>query len=646
MHNDVQLMLLGGLAGSLYALLALGLVVVYRSSGVLNLGHGAVATFGTYSFLHAVNAWAWPTWLSIVFGIVASTALGTAFQWLIIRRLRQAPALARLVSTLGLLVFTTGAVYMVFGDELPQPTRILPTGRFVLPVGSPGFVVPHDRLILAAMATVVSGVLWFVYRSTRFGKASRAAADNERAAALLGLDWARIEAVNWAIGSALAGLAGVSLSLIMQPSAESFTSILIFAIAAALAGNFRSYALLLVTAVVLGAAQSVLLSRGGQLKDLTGMEGWGSALPLLVIIGSVLLGGRVVAVKGSLDVQRLPRATRSTRPLPTAAAVLGIGALWYAFAPLGWVDPSTGSVIGAVMALSLVVVTGYGGQLSLAQMTFAGFGAFVAARLATDVGVPFPLPILLGGLAAVPVGALIGAPAVRVRGVSLAVVTLGAAVVMDVMFFTNRSLTGADRGLAVRPASLFGIDLSSTSAPRAFGWAMLVVAVAAATGVAFLRSSSLGTRLLALRANERAAAAVGMSVARTKLLAFAIGALVAGVAGGMYGYRSMQVSWSSFGFMTSIALVSVAYVGGVASVRGAAIAGLLINGGLVGHLLRFDGTARHIMDLLTGLGVMLAVVNHPDGFAGLPRQFRDAVGHRRSSSVRREAPMSLGGVEA
>ncbi|MFC5750808.1 ABC transporter permease subunit [Actinomadura rugatobispora] len=630
MHANIQLLILGAAAGTLYALLASGLLIVFRSSRVLNFAHGAIATVGAYSYLFLIHELGWPKIPAVVGGVLASTAVGVAFDLLFMRRLRHADPLARLVCTLGLMVLIHALIHPVFGKEDPVPVQLFPTDTLRLPFGEPAFIIGLDRVILIVITVVICALLWALYAFTPFGRATRAAADNERAAQLLGVPPQRLEMLNWALGSALAGLAGIFLSTLQQPSLNAYTQVLVTAIAISLVAGFRSFGLLVVVGTVLGSCSALLLRYSQRLAEATGVPGWDQALPLLVIIGAVVIGGRSVVPKGAETSRSLPPARLPERPWRWAAVAAAAGVPWFLLAPIGLVDPTTVSLIIAVALMSLVVLTGYCGQISLGQMTVAAVGALGAGRVLEHVGLTPPLALLAGGLLAVPVGFLVGLPAVRVRGVNLAVVGLSVAIVMDATVFSSERLTGAGLGLKYPTASVFGIDMNGITQQRAFGIFTLVITVLAGAFVLYVRRSPLGARFLAVRANERGAAAQGLSVGATKLQAFAIAAFIAGVAGALLGYRSQQIAWASFEFFTSITLVSVLYLGGITSVGGCVLGGLLLaNGGLMAHVFSFSGHAHTIVNVLSGLGVMSIVIMHPEGLAGVPRQIAEALRGRR-----------------
>lgn len=629
MHIDIQLAIAGLGAGAAIALLAQGLVLIYRGSGVLNFAHGAIATFGTYVYIEARTVHSFPMGLAIIAGMAAAAAIGAAFQALVVRRLRHAPVLAKVVATLGLLVLLQSLIKPIFGDKIPKAPPIIGKGTFTLPLGSPQFKIGQDRLWLLVFAIIISGVLWGFYRWTRFGIATRATADNERATSLLGYSPSRISMINWAVGSALGALAGILLSPIVQVTPVFYTTVTIAAIAAALLGGFRSFSITLAGGIFIGCTQAVLLSHADELQRWTRLGGWPEALPFFIVAGVIIARGRAIPLRDMGRVDSLPIAGSSSRTRSLGASVVGLvaGIGWFLILPGRWADPLTATLISALLCLSLVVLTGFVGQISLAQMSFAGLGGFAASKFAVDLNFPFPLPLLCGALSAVPLGLLIGAPAVRVRGLSLAVVTLGAALALESMLFANYSLTGGAQGTKFPAAKLGPFDLNGVTHPKAYGIFTLVTVLLVCLAVSELRRRPLGLQFLAVRANERGASAIGTSLRDSKLIAFSIAAAIAGLAGGLIGYRSLQLSYNSFLIFQSILLVSLAYLGGIASVSGALVAGCLAGGGVLDFVLRTyvfnsaDLTNRWL-PIFTGATLIINVVMYPGGLVTIPSVMR------------------------
>ena len=616
MHTDISLAIAGLGTGGAVALMTVGLVAIYRGSGVLNFAQGGIATMAAYVFIRFYYTWRLPLGVGIAAGVLIATAIGVLFQLLVIRPIADAPVLTKIVGTLGLLVVLVNLVPPIFGNGLPPPLQFLPDRRLELPVGSPRFGLGEDRLIIAVMAVAAAAALWALYRFTRFGVATRAATDNERAAILLGHSPQRLAVINWALGSALAGLAGILLASLVQLTPGFYTELMIAVLAAALVGGFQSFGLAVGAAIIIGSAQAVLSAYDVTLQNATGVPGWSQVLPFVVIVLVLVLRGRSIPERGFLLNRPLPKVPQR-QPIWFLPVVAAAGVAWYALMPGDWADPMTASLIGAVVFLSFVVIVGYVGQISLVQMGFAGVGALVVVKVATAAGLPFPVPILAGAAAAVPLGLLVGLPALRVRGLNLAVITLGAAFTLDQTLFSDPTLTGMDTGLVVPAPRLFGIPLNSVTNARAFGIFVLAVFLLAALLVTLVRRSSVGMRFLAIRANERGAAAAGISVIGIKLAAFSLAGAIAGVAGGLMAYRDLNVSFAGFTDLASITYLSLAYLGGITSVGGALTAGvLLVSGGVASHLFGTGAFSTTWIPVLSGLGTMLIVVTQPEGMAG------------------------------
>ena len=642
----VQFLLLGIGAGAIYAAIALGLLLTYRSSGVINFAHGAAAMYGAYVFVGLrvdgdlllplpgavgrIHLHTLPTAAAAALAIAATTLLELGVYFVVFRPLRDAPALSRLVASVGVMVSLQAIVTLQYGADAVSVPRILPA----TPLHLGSVVLPSDRLWLAAIVIGATAAVSALYRFTRFGLASRAAGEDETALALTGWNPDRVAAANWALAGALAGGAGVLAGPIVTADPVTFTLLIVPALAAALLGGFSSFGVTTAAGLGLGMVQSVLIEVQAHASWLPA-TGVGTALPLLVIVVAAMTRGALMPARGQLVERRLPfvsAAPRSPWPgvIATAVGVALVFALHGDYR-LALVN----SLIGALVCLSIVVVTGYLGLLSLAQMAFAGVAGFALTRMQDPIGLPFPVDAIVAATLAAIAGLVIALPALRVRGPSLAVVTLAGALAIESLLFESPTLTGGFAGTPVRAPSLAGHGLGpgrgGAGYPHA-GFALLVLAiiVAAAVGVAALRGSPLGRRMLAVRAHERATEALGVSVTMTKLVGFAASAFLAGVAGVLIGWEQGQLSFGSFDVFASLALVAVAYVGGIGRLSGALLAGCLVAGGLLFVALdNAFGLGRYQL-LASGVAVVVAIVLAPDGIAGaLSRFFRRAEGLRR-----------------
>jgi branched-subunit amino acid ABC-type transport system permease component len=626
MHGDVQLIIAGLGSGAAYALLAVGLVVIFRGSGVLNFGQGAVASLSAYLFLYlSIDKHVFKVGAALI-AIAVAAGLGMIFQALVMKRLSRAPALAKVVATLGLLVALTAAIPLLFSDKTRPPVPMFSSGILTIPIGHPRFFIPYDRLWLVVIACGLTLILWLVYRYTIFGKATRAVSENERAVASLGYSPNTIALVNWALGSMLAGVAGVLLAGLINLDQTTLTLVMIAAIASSLLGGFRSFGITLAAAFGLSALQSELIKYSPQLTRTTTIVGWGDIAPFFVILVFMIVRGAPIPLRGSLTELRLPTVPVVRRPLRAAAITFGVGVALYATVSGTWADALSVTMIGGLACLSLVVLVGFLGQVSVVQMALAGLGAFWASIAAQSWGLPFPLPVLIGSLLAVPFGLVAAVPALRVRGINLAVLTISAALALDASFFTDVRLSA---GARFPRAALGSFNLSGVQHPKVYGIFVLACSVLLGLGVVYLRKSPLGVRFLALRANERGASSLGVSLVRTKLMGFALAAFIAGVAGGLAGYRSQTLSYDTFGAFQSLLVVAFAYLGGIGTAIGAFIAGSLLPGGLFAHIFNVQGNAARALEALGGVGVMVTTVLHPDGLALLPRDVAERIRGRR-----------------
>lgn len=618
----------------MYAAIAMGLVLVHRATGVVSVAQGALAMYLTYGYAELRDAGdlVLPVvgvpdridlggplgfWPALGLTLLVAVLLGLLVHRAVFRPLRGAPPLASVVASVGLMLVLQGLATMQFGSANRFVAPVLPDR----PVELLGVTVPADRFLLAGLVVLVALALGALYRWTRFGLATRAAAEDERALALLGWSPDRVAAANWVLASVLAALGGVLVAPITALNPLSYSLFVVPALAAALVGGLRSFTATTAAALALGMAQSELVKLGadhGWLRDLNLRAG----LPFLVVVLVMVARGMLVPERGAVAALRLPTAGLPRHPA-RATLLGGVGGV-VALALLGggWRLALVHSAVAAVVCLSVVVLTGYVGQISLAQLALAGVAGFGLSKVQGGWGVPFPLAPVLAVLGATAVGLLVGLAARRVRGVDLAVVTLAAGVAVEELVFRNQALTGGLAGTGVPPPTLGPLDLGISGAdpsayPRlAFALLVLAVLVVACVGVAVLRRGRLGRRMLAVRANERAAAAAGVDVVRTKLLAFLFASVLAGVAGTLLGYEQERLSFDSFSAFASLTVLSAAYVGGVGRVSGALLGGLLVPGGLALTALDRWGPTADADLLTTGLAVLVAAVLVPEGLTG------------------------------
>jgi ABC-type branched-subunit amino acid transport system ATPase component/ABC-type branched-subunit amino acid transport system permease subunit len=612
----LRFLLIGCGTGGIYAVIALGVVLIYRGSGVINFANGGIAFVGaaayyeTYAHIGKEGG--------IILGIGAAAIVGVMMQVLIMRPLRKASPLVRVIATLAVMSGIEAWAILKYNTDVsnvPFVPSILPTGALHL---TQGIVIGADRLIILAIAVGLTAILTAVYKYTRFGIATTGVAENEMATSTLGWSPELIATTNWAVGGALAGMAGVLLLPIVGLSGGAFTLTIVPVLAAALVGGFASFPLTLVGALIIGILES-------ESTHYISTPGWSTAIPLLAVTGILVFRGRALPLRSHLT-DRLPRVGSGRIPWRVVAVIgsLYVVSLWF-FTAAWWTAVFT-SALAAIVALSVVVITGYGGQISLAQLTLAGVASLIASRLADAAHLSFVPAFVLGVVLIIPVGLVIALPAVRVRGVNLAVITLSLAAAVNAVVFSNPQYTGGlDPGTVVPEPKIFGYSLDSIKHPNRYATFAVILLLICGVAVANLRRGRTGRRLIAVRGNERAAASLGLSVPYSKLYAFAVGAGIAGVAGSLLAFQYHNVSYTGYDPLSSVNSVVQLVIGGLGFIGGAFITGQNAVNGVgqeaANHVISFSGDA---LLLILSLSVIVVLIFQPDGIVAKMAERKEA----------------------
>jgi branched-chain amino acid transport system permease protein len=636
--------------------LGLGLVVTFQGSNVVNFGIGAMATWTAYVYADLLDgAYPFPipglpdryhfgggdiglTW-ALLLALATGAGIALLVYLLVFRPLRKAPALAKVVASVGLIIVFTSLVDRRFSDKTTiRVNAILPREPITI---TRDLTVPRDGLWLAAIVIVIAAVLWATSKYTKVGLVTKAAAENEKGAVLLGFSPDFLAAMSFIVAALVTGLIAILAAPMIQLGSAVYTfGFLVPALGAALIGKFRFVWPTVITGFAIGMVQSTFTKMQ---SDISWFPKYGAreGLPFIVIIIVMVTLGERLPERGSVDTWRLP-AVPPARINP-AIVIVPIAAAVFALLFLGplFRGAIMTTVIAAVLALSLVVLTGFGGQTSLAQVAFAGVAGFSLSKLAFQWGVPFPIAPLLAALIATAFGALLGLPALRLRGTNLAIVTLAGGVAMSEFIFKNPKYVGdaSSGGAKVPHPKLFNWDfalvLGSKSSRPIFGIFLVAVLVVVALAVTNLRRSATGRKILAIRSNERAASAVGISVASTKMTVFMLSSFIAGVAGCLTAYRFGSISEVSYGVVASLTALAVAYLGGITSVSGAITAGLVATSGVV-----FFGASKITSRfgtwevLIGGVLLIFTAVQNPEGIAGA---IRTQVGEARRKREQKSA---------
>lgn len=587
MTTFLALTLVGLVVGCIYALTACGLVVTYTTSGVFNFAHGAIGMLAAFTYWQFSVDWGLPAPLALALVLlVLAPVLGAVVERFLVRPLYGAPIGVTLVVTLGLLITLLGVANVAWPPT--GSTRVLPKFFEGQTLTVFSLVISYNELLVIAMAGAVAVGLRSFFSRTRTGIAMRAVVDDPELAALAGTNPERVSQLSWALGASLASLAGILLAPLVTLDILGLTLLVINGYAAAMVGRLRSLPLTVAGALTIGLLSSLTLgyAPSGFVNNVK------PALPMFVLFAAVLFLKQERVRTGSLAGVRLPRTP--SRREASAGGGLFLAGVWLVSGQLGAGDLATlgrGLVLGFII-LSLVVLAGFGGQVSLCQLTFVGLGAFAMGKLGGGL-------VGLAGAVALPAfaGALVALTVVRLRGLYLALATLAFAQAMDLVFFGK--LLGSGGSLAVQRLPLPLLDVENE---RTYALVLAVIFVLGALGVLELRRRAFGRRLVALNDSPAACATMGISVATTKLIVFTGSAALAGLGGALFGGLNGSVSPNDFLLLNSLVLLLLATLGGLYTVSGAMLAALFYASFPILQN-RFPGLGQ-VNYLLTGLGAL------------------------------------------
>ncbi|HXH96085.1 MAG TPA: hypothetical protein VNH40_02650, partial [Gaiellaceae bacterium] len=536
----------------------------------------------------------------------------------------------------------------------PQP-RVLPTGTTTVFQTT----VPVDRLILPGIVLAATLVLSLVFKFSRFGVATRAASENEVGAMLQGLSPDRLALANTLLATVVAGALGVLAASITQLDSTALPLQVVPALTAALFASFTSFWIAALVGLAIGMLENILYyfqtfswfptDHGFALPGVQPL------LVFLLMVVALFVRGTSLPSRGELVEQRLPLAPRAERLGRTAVVAAVVAVVALIVLPYDFRQALVTSLLATIMCLSLVVITGFVGQISVVQLALAGVSGFIISHLAVDHGVGFPWGMLIGALGATVCGLVTAVSALRVRGVALAVVTLAAAVALEQFVFVNTTWGGGSSSSPV-PEPKLGIDLGPYGPFKGldgklpspvFGFFVVGVTLLLGLLVANVRRSNLGQRMLAVRSNERAAAAAGINVRNVKLAAFGISSFIAGLGGALYGYNFSSVAVTRFSALTALGLIAFAYVGGITMVSGAVLAGLISVEALVPYALeKWFGISGNWALLFGGLALIVTLFQNPEGVAGATYRKRQLKRKRREPGGPGARILALTGEDA
>ncbi|MGA4542361.1 ABC transporter permease subunit [Uniformispora flossi] len=589
----IDLALAGLGVGAIAALAAVGLITSYRATGVFNLGFGALAMLIAYLLWQQVRVWSWPVVPAALFDVfVVAPLFGLLLDRFVFRGLqrRGAGPAEMLAASLGVLVMLLGIAILTWGTESRlDPPTLFPAGTVELWDGA---TVSESALAELGVVVGIALVVAVVTRYTRFGADLRAVVDRRELAELTGVAADRVSAVGWAFGSMLAGLTGILLAPHLRLDPFGLTLLVLETIGVAVAARLASLPVAILVAVAIGVGQSELtrVQLEGRAQNM--LQALQSNLFVVVLLLALLLLPRMVEVGERGTYMRIPAGNGARLP-----------ALWWLPYPVLLAVPlvlSTEHLQSAqqvpalaIVFVSLVIVTGFAGQVSLGQAGYAGLGALIAASLMSGKffgfgEVPGLLALLLGALLVIPVGLVTGWPAIRRRGLALALSTFAVAAVVSRFVFAQPIFT---TGLRLdHPWPFEGEHAFYVLELMCLGLTLLLVRR--------LHAGRLGRMLIAMRDSEGGAAASGIDVPGLKVFVFAVSAGVAALGGALLGMSGRAFDAQTFDPIQGLIWFAAVVVFGVDSAAGAVLAAALIVG-------LDSGTQQGVSVIVVGAGAIL-----------------------------------------
>lgn len=638
--------------GAVYALIALGFVLTYKTSGVFNLAFGAQAYVSAALFFHAREEWGWATAPALILSVfVLAPLIGLLLERLIFRHLRTASAVAKLVVTIGLSVALPALFGLIVDFQAVAgrtPEGIVPDGASVFydPFGVYAF--SRDELVALGVAVVGMLGLAALFRFTALGLAMRAVVESPRMTELAGIRSDRVSAFAWALSSVFAGMAGVLIAPRFNTLvAADYFNLVVVAIAAAALGRLVSLPRALAGGLALGifiALLNTFLPRwsadNAWLQAI--QENLTPAVPFVVLFGVLVLWPAIGRTREAADplasVDPPPpslAATTRSAGMTVATRVFALGfflvvsLVVFFRADDSWIFLVTQAVILATIFLSITVITGFAGQISLCQGAFAAIGGFTVFQFVDRYDTSVLVAAFIGAAVAAACGALLSLPVLRLGGIWFAIATLAFAFFFDAVMVKLSWIGGGDTAL-----------LEGTRVPRptigpwdfandlSFLALAVVVFVLVGMAVIQIREGTVGRTLRALRGSEVAAASIGISPARARIVAFGVSAFIAGLGGAMLAMQQQNVNYpSNFAPFAAMFWLVLVVALGSRTVEGAAIAGasfalfapLVLRGDLFAWILRSPDRIPGVFPIspewrfvLFGL-LAIQFAHHPEG---------------------------------
>lgn len=639
---------LGLVNGLIIGFLAVGLVLVYRANGFLNLAHAQFGVVSSLLLSKMVLDWHFNWWVAFVLSIPVGSLEAVLVYRVIVRRLQ-----ARTKSTVVLLLASIGVTnFLLMFDYIPSvgpsTAHFYKAGGFPLPFNAHirigNVTLLGDSLLTVILIPVLVLGLAFVLRYTTLGRMIRAAAANRNEARLCGVSVNRVSTMVWAGAGAMSAITailaargeGAGVASAVTGASQGFgPELLLLALGAAALGGFRSIPLALVGGVGLGVAQELTLTESGS-------AGTASVVVFVLILIVVLLRSRAIAsafggsttVLEDLPPMKIPERIATMTVVRYRSVMLAGFAVFVAvIAPFVPGIHSVGHrfllvmiLVFALMSISLTILISWGGQVSLGHMAVLGVGSYMAARLCNHE-TSLVVMLLVGGVVAALVTVIIGIPALRIRGLTLAVTTLGLAVVAPQWLYTQKWFAAtSETNLVINQSPRIAVGLPRPQSMLTIYFVTIGLIVLVVGAVNGFRRSRAGRILIAVRDNERSAASFGISPESAKLTALALSGFIAGLAGVIFALANQNVTTSQFSPDLSLSLLAVPVIGGLGSISGSLLGAVALYVPIyflapeLTSIFGSDGAETGLQLLLTGIGLPFILIAYPNGLAAAARR--------------------------
>ncbi|HEX9683538.1 MAG TPA: ABC transporter permease [Acidimicrobiales bacterium] len=567
MSNLLPFVVVGLASGALYGLAGTGLVLTYKTSGVFNFAHGAVASAGAYAFyeLRTQRGLPWPVAAALCL-VVVGPAMGLGLERLG-RALADASSAMRVVATVGLMLAIQGGLQMLYGTTTRTFDPFLPTTTFRLF----GVVIGWDQVLVVVVAlAATAGLAWF-FRKSPLGMAMRAVVDDRDLLELSGTSSVLVSQAAWAIGSTFAVATGVLIAPSLGLDAILLTLLVVQAFGAAAVGAFSSLARTFAGGLVIGVLAAITQRYVGDVPTLIGVP---ASLPFIVLFVALLIQ-RTPHVSERLQVARDNLTIGVSRSSTTLVGAVLAGVAVIALPSL--VGPRlpiyTQGVVFVLVFLSLGLLVRTSGQVSLCHAGFVAVGAAAFAHLTSGAGLPWLIALVAAGCVTVPIGALVAIPAIRLSGVHLALATFGFGILLQRLAYPSAAMFGTFGFRSASRPALPGLDLTTDA--RFYAVAVIVVALCT-TAIVVLRRGRLGRLLLAMSDSPAGLEATGVSVNTARVLVFCAAAFFAGIAGALFSAATGSADQNSYDAFASLLWLAVLAISGRGPLRSAVVAALLL----------------------------------------------------------------------